>query len=268
MAESGRIRAGIGGWDYDPWRQTFYPADVPKKKQLEYASRQLTAIEVNGTFYRLQTPAVFAKWRDEAPDDFVFCIKAPRYIVQRKVLADAGSAIERFLNSGLTELGPKLGPILWQMQPSYGFDTTDLERFFELLPATLRGVRLRHALEVRHKSFLAPELITLARRFNIGTVFVDSDSYPRFADVTADFTYARLRRAQAEIQTGYSEQALDEWVDRARAWARGGVPADLARVDSTNVAVQPRDVFMFFINGAKERAPAAAMRLIAKLGTQ
>src|SRR5262245_11469701 len=122
MAATGRIRAGIGGWDFDPWRQTFYPAEVPKKKQLEYASRQLPAIEVNGTFYRRQTPAVFAKWRDEAPDDFVFCIKAPRYIVQRKVLADAGSAIERFLHSGLTELGSKLGPILWQMQPSYAFD--------------------------------------------------------------------------------------------------------------------------------------------------
>ena len=266
MTASGRIRAGIGGWDYDPWRQTFYPADVPKKKQLEYASRHLTAIEVNGTFYRLQTPAVFAKWRDEAPDDFVFCIKAPRYIVQRKVLADAGSAIERFLNSGLTELGPKLGPILWQMQPSYGFDATDLERFFEFLPATLNGVRLRHALEVRHKSFLSPDLIALARRFHVGTVFVDSDSYPRFADVTGDFAYARLRRAQAEIETGYPEHALDEWIERARAWARGGVPADLPRIDGTNAAEQPRDVFMFFINGAKERAPAAAMRLIAKLG--
>lgn len=266
MTDSGRIRAGIGGWDYDPWRQTFYPADVPKKKQLEYASRQLTAIEVNGTFYRLQTPAVFAKWRDEAPDDFVFCIKAPRYIVQRKVLAEAGSAVERFLGSGLVELGPKLGPILWQMQPSYKFDATDLERFFEFLPASRGSVRLRHALEVRSRSFMAPELIALARRFGIGTVFVDSDSYPRFADVSADFVYARLRRAQADIETGYSEQALDEWLQRARIWARGEVPADLPRIDGAAPApAAAREVFMFFINGAKERAPAGAIRLLAKL---
>jgi uncharacterized protein YecE (DUF72 family) len=266
MAESGRIRAGIGGWDFDPWRQTFYPADVPKKKQLEYASRKLTVIEVNGTFYRLQTPAVFARWRDEVPEDFVFSIKAPRYIVQRKVLAEGGPAIERFLDSGLVELGPKLGPILWQMQPSYKFDAADVERFFEYLPSKLGDLPLRHAVEVRSTSFMVPEFIALARRYGIGTVYVDSDSYPRFADVTADFVYVRLRRAQADIETGYSEQALAEWVRRARVWACADMPEDLPRIENTVPAsVTKRDVFVFFINGAKERAPAAAIRFLAQI---
>lgn len=267
MREIGHIRAGIGGWDYDPWRQTFFPANVPKKSQLEYASRQLTAIEVNGTFYRLQTPAVFAKWRDATPDDFVFSIKAPRYIVQRKVLAEAGSAIERFLASGLAELGPKLGPILWQMQPRHPFDAADLERFCGYLPPTLSDLPLRHAIEVRDKSFLCEEFVALARRFNLAIVFVDSDSYPRLADLTSDFAYARLRRAQTDVETGYPETELQAWAQRAREWAGGGFPADLPRVVTGTAAARSRDVFVYFINGAKERAPAAAMRLLAALHT-
>lgn len=267
MAEpGGRIRVGIGGWDYDPWRQTFYPADVPKKSQLEYASRQLTAIEINGTFYRLQKPEVFAKWRDATPDDFVFSIKAPRYIVQRKVLAEAGSSIERFLQSGLVELGPKLGPILWQLAPTMHFDAEDLQRFFEFMPRELGGLRLRHALEVRHKSFLSPDFLALARRFGVTAVFVDSDSHPRFADLTGDFVYARLRRSAADIVTGYSEEALEQWTRRAREWARGTTPGDLPCIDSnTSPTTVARDVFMFFISGAKERAPAGAMRLIQRI---
>ncbi len=266
MTQSGRIRVGIGGWDYDPWRQTFFPPDVPKKKQLEYASRQLTAIEVNGTFYRLQTPAVFAKWRDETPEDFVFSIKAPRYIVQRKVLAEAGPAIERFLGSGLRELGAKLGPILWQMQPRHPFAADDLERFFEFLPPKLDGLPLRHAIEAHDRSFVCAEFVALARRHNVAIVHVDSESRPPLADVTGAFVYARLRRAHADVPTGYPESMLQVWAQSARTWARGGVPDEAPLLDpSTFLPPAPRDVFVYFINGAKERAPAAAQRLLAIL---
>ena len=264
-AKSGRIRAGMGGWTYEPWRETFYPDDVTKKRELEYASRQVTAIEVNGTFYRLQTPAVFARWRDETPDDFVFTLKAPRFITHRRALREAEAFVPRFLASGLLELGPKLGPILWQLAETKAFEPDDVAGFLRLLPKELGGLRLRHAFEVRHDSFMTPDYLALAREYGVATVFADTDEHPSFADVTGDFVYARLMRTVSSQQTGYSQEALGAWAERAHAWAEGGEPADLPRVGKAQAKTPARDVFMFFISGAKERAPAAAMHLLSLL---
>ena len=266
--KEGRIRSGMGGWTYEPWRKTFYPRDVPKARELEYASRQVTAIEVNGTFYRTQKPDTYAKWRDETPDDFVFSLKAPRYATIRGVLGDAGPAIERFVASGLSELGPKLGPLLWQLAPTKKFDAADVEAFLELLPREIGGRPARHVLEPRHESFLVPAFVQLARRYNCALVFSDSDEYPSFGDVTADFVYARLMRSEAKIETGYPGPALDAWAKVARTFARGSEPKEFPRVDRESPKAGPRDVFVFFINGAKEKAPAAAMALIERLRGQ
>lgn len=264
--ESGRIRVGIGGWSYEPWRDTFYPAGVAKKSELDYASRKVTAIEVNSTFYRLQTPPVFAKWRDATPDDFVFTLKAPRFIVQRKVLAEAGASIERFVGSGIVELGEKLGALLWQLDPGHHFDASDLQRFLALLPDQAAGRPLRHALEVRHESFMNTKFLAIARERGVAVVLEDDKDYPGFADLTADFVYARLRRSVASEKTGYPPAALKQWAQRAHCWARGEEPEDLPKVaKGTATKRAARDVFIFFINGAKERAPAAAMQLLASL---
>jgi uncharacterized protein YecE (DUF72 family) len=263
---SGAIRAGIGGWTYEPWNETFYPTDLPKKNQLSYASRQVTAIEINGTFYRLQKPAVFAKWRDEAPDGFVFSIKAPRYLTYRKVLSTAIDSVPRFLGSGLSELQQKLGPVLWQLPPSLHFDAEDIGKFLQSLPSELEGLPLRHVLEVRHKTFMDVAYVELAKEYSVATVFAHTDEFPNFADVTADFVYARLRKAIATEPTGYSEADLRDWSKRAQLWAAGGAPDDLPYVTNAKPPKKPRDVFVFFINGAKERAPAAARHLLKLLG--
>ena len=262
---AGRIRAGIGGWTYEPWEETFYPSDLPKKSQLNYASRQVTAIEINGTFYRLQKPDVFAKWRDDAPDDFVFAIKAPRYLTYRKQLSAANPSVPRFLESGLSALGPKLGPILWQLPPSLHFDAGDIGTFLEALPHTLDDRPLRHVLEVRHKSFIYEAYVALARKHSVATVFAHTDEFPNFADITGDFVYARLRKAIATEPTGYSKADLDAWSERAKVWAAGGAPSDLPYVTQSAAPKKPRDVYIFFINGAKERAPAAAKHLLTLL---
>jgi uncharacterized protein YecE (DUF72 family) len=262
MPNQGEIRVGIGGWTYEPWRDNFYPADLTQKRELEYASRHVTAIEINGTYYRTPTPASFAKWRDETPDDFIFSVKVLRYITVRRVLAEAGEAIERFVNSGLAELGDKLGPLLWQFGPTKKFEPEDFDAFLKLLPAKTGGIRLRHALEVRHPSFNSVDFIALARAHGAAVVFADSDEYQSFADLTSDFVYARLMKADAKVTTGYTGTALASWAKHAQTWAQGGEPAGLPHVDSKPAKKQPRDVFMFFINGAKERAPAAAGELL------
>jgi uncharacterized protein YecE (DUF72 family) len=261
----GLIRVGIGGWSYDPWRETFYPPSVPAKGELEYASRQVTAIEINSTFYRMQKPEVYAKWRDSTPEDFVFSLKAPRFIVQRKVLADAASGIQRFISGGIVELQQRLGPILWQLAPTQHFDAADLERFLEMLPAKLDNLTLRHALEVRHESYMNADFLALARKYGVSVVFEDDKDYPGFADVTGTFIYARLRQCVATVETGYAAPALKLWAERARTWAKGAEPTDLPRVAPPAAKAQPRDVFIYFINGAKERAPAAAKALISIL---
>ncbi len=265
MSKQGTIRVGIGGWTFEPWRQAFYPEDLPQKRELEYASRQLTAIEVNGTYYSTQKPASFAKWRDETPDNFMFSVKASRYATNRRVLAEAGESIERFVGSGLSELKHKLGPLLWQFMPTKKFDAGDFGKFLDLLPKELNGRELRHVLDVRHESFMTEEFLALARKHRCATVFADSDEYPSFSDVTADFVYARLMRTQSKLKTGYAPKALDAWARRAQVWASGKEPADLPRVGKAAKAAKSRDVFIFMISGAKERAPAAAIGLIARL---
>jgi uncharacterized protein YecE (DUF72 family) len=266
MKKCGHIRVGIGGWSYEPWRETFYPPEITQKRELEYASQHVTSIEINSTFYRLQKPAVYAKWRDATPSSFVFSLKAPRFIVQRKELATAGASVERFITSGITELQSRLGPILWQLAPSHAFDADDLQRFLELLPIKADGLVLRHALEVRHASFINAEFLALARKYGVAVVFEDDDKHPGFADLTAAFVYARLRRSAASIKTGYSPAALKLWGERAAAWAMGAEPADLPRVEPpAKSSSTARDVFIYFINGAKERAPAAACALLGML---
>ena len=215
----GRIRIGVGGWTFEPWRGPFYPDKHPQKRELEYASRQLSTIEVNGTYYGSQKPESFRKWHDETPDDFVFALKGPRFATNRKVLAEAGESIERFVGSGIAELGDKLGPLVWQFAPTKRFDAEDFGAFLGLLPERVGSRPLRHVLEVRHPSFMSPEYLALARRHGAATVFTDSPEYPSFADVTADFVYARLMGAEAQRPEGYAPKALDRWAEAAREWA-------------------------------------------------
>ena len=261
------IRAGVGGWNFEPWRETFYPPGWPKARELEYASRQLTAIEVNATYYSSQKPETFARWRQETPDGFVFSLKASRFATNRRVLAEAGDSVTRFVGQGLSELGDKLGPIVWQFATHKAFDAADFGAFLELLPRKVDGLPLRHVMEVRHDSFRSPDYLALARRHQVATVFADSDDYPSFADLTADFVYARLMRTRADVATGYDEAELAAWAARAKAWGFGGEPDDLPRVQAPAASpAASRDVFVFFISGAKERNPAAARGFIRQLG--
>jgi uncharacterized protein YecE (DUF72 family) len=245
-----RIRVGVGGWTYEPWRNNFYPAGLPHSRELQFASRQLTAVEVNGTYYSTMKPATFAKWRDETPGDFVFSLKANRFATNRKVLASAGESIERFLASGIAELRDKLGPILWQFMPTKKFEAPDFEDFLRILPREVAGRPLRHVLDVRHESFACDEYLDLARRHGCSTVHTDSDKFPNIADAESDLAYLRLMRSEARCDTGYPAGLLDQWAQGCRAWTAKG---------------SRREVFCFFINGAKERAPAAACELIRRL---
>ena len=260
-----RIRVGIGGWTFEPWRNNFFPAGWPHSRELEYASRQLTAIEVNGTYYSSQKPATFAKWRDETPDDFMFSLKASRFATNRRVLADAGESIERFVNQGITELREKLGPIVWQFATTKRFEPADFEAFLKLLPAQVGGLPLRHALDVRHESFKTSEYLALARRYRAATVFTDSDEYPSFADLTGDFVYARLMRTDATLPEGCTPQVFDQLGACAQVWREGTEPAGVPRVEPAPPPAAARDVFLYFISGAKEKAPAAAMALLRRL---
>jgi len=264
---SGKIRVGIGGWTFEPWRGgVFYPERWPKTRELEYASRALTAIEVNATYYSGFKPATFAKWRDQTPEGFVFTLKASRFCTNRKVLATGEDAIGRFISQGVTELGEKLGPILWQFMASKTFDLEDMRAFLALLPKTKDGLKLSHAIEVRHESFRDKDFVGLCRASGVSIVFADSAKYPALADLTGEFVYARLEDARAEVETGYSAEALDRWAKIARTWALGRQPDGLAYADPEPVAeVKARDVFVFMINGAKERAPAAARALIERV---
>ena len=262
----GVVRAGIGGWTYPPWRGEFYPAGLPHSRELAYASRQLTSIEINATFYRAQTPATFAKWARETPDGFVFSLKAPRVATYRRLLAEAGPSVERFVQSGIAELGDRLGPILWQLPPTKAFDDADLGRFLELLPRELGGLRLRHALEVRHPSFMTAGLVRLLRRLDVALVHAEHESYPSVADVTGGFVYCRLQKGRDDIPTGYSAAELGRWAKRALAWAEGRTPPGLDLVLPSEPAAElPRDVFVYFIHEGKLRAPAAAQALIGRL---
>jgi uncharacterized protein YecE (DUF72 family) len=244
---AGVIRIGIGGWTFPPWRGTFYPQGVRQGDELAFASRKLTAIEVNGTYYSGFTPATFAKWAGETPDGFVFSLKASRFCTNRKVLADGLESIARFMGQGIGELGDRLGPILWQLANTKRFDREEIAAFLDLLPAALDGRRLRHVIEARHESFIDPRFIDLCRARGVAICVADHETYPLIDEATADFTYARLMRGKDEIETCYPPADLDAWVVRLRGYAARG------------------DVFAFFISGGKPRAPAGAMAMIERL---
>ena len=268
MARSGKIRAGIGGWTYKPWRGTFYPSGLRQADELAYATERLGAIEINGTYYRLQKPESFAKWRDAAPDGFQFTLKASRYCTNRKDLRETGESIEKFCNQGIAELGDKLGPIFWQFMATKKFDAEEFEAFLAMLPAEWAGVPLRHAVDVRHVSFQCPEFIAIARKYKTAIVCADSDTYPQLADQTADFAYARLMRSRETVTTGYTANELDNWSRTAKAWQKGEQPDGLLYASPEKVSLdQNRDAYIFFISGAKVRAPAAAEALIDRIAT-
>ena len=262
------IRVGIGGWTYEPWRGTFYPDKHPKARELDYASRHVTAIEINGTYYGTQKPATWADWASRVPDDFVFTVKASRFCTNRRKLAEGADSIEKFLGQGLTGLGSKLGPILWQFMATKQFDPDDFAAFLDFLPKQRDGVTLRHALEVRHESFRDPRFVDMARAKGAAIVVADDDTHPQIADLTGSFAYARLQDQREAEPTGYPSAELDRWAGVAQGWARGEAPADLqyAADPAAGVSKRPRDVFVFMINGAKVRAPAAARALLDRLG--
>jgi uncharacterized protein YecE (DUF72 family) len=245
----GNIRIGIGGWTYPPWRETFYPADLPQRQELGYASRRFRAIEINATFYGRQSPKSWASWAAAVPEDFQFAVKGSRFCVSRPKLADAGEALGVFFAQGMDALGPKLGPILWMFAARRQFDREDIAGFLELLPRHLDGLPLRHAIEPRHESFRDQAFFDLCRDHDVAVVFSDDDEFPCIDVDTASFGYARLQRTREEIETGYRESALDAFANRARGWSSDG-----------------RDAYMFIIDGAKVRAPAAALALQQKLG--
>jgi uncharacterized protein YecE (DUF72 family) len=245
--KAGRIFVGVGGWNFAPWRGSFYPKGLTQARELHYASRELTSIEINSTFYGLQKPATFKKWHDETPEGFVFSVKAPRFVTLRKNLAQAASSVERFLASGVLELGAKLGPINWQLAPTKAFDAEEIAEFLALLPRMLEGRALRHALEVRHASFDCEQFVELAREHEVAVVEAGDSAHPRIQARTAPFNYLRIMGTKAGAPKGYAPAALARWRERAQTLARDG------------------DVFFYFISGAKERNPQAARVLLASL---
>jgi uncharacterized protein YecE (DUF72 family) len=289
---AGDIRVGISGWRYPPWRGVFYPPDLPQHAELAYASSRLSTIEINGSFYSLQRPEYYARWHDETPPGFVFSVKGPRYVTHMLKLRNVDAALANFFASGVANLGDKLGPILWQLPPMLRFDAERLGDFFSLLPrdtdaasalarrrnAKVRGRArlayganrpLRHALEVRHPSFVDPAFIRLLRQERIALVVADTaGKWPLAEDVTADFVYLRLHGDKKLYVSGYTRAAIDFWASRVRAWANGGEPADARRIAPDGAAARrKRDVYCYFDNDAKVKAPRDAQRLARVVGT-
>jgi uncharacterized protein YecE (DUF72 family) len=258
------IRIGVGGWTFEPWRGPFYPDKLPQRRELEFASRKLTSIEINGTYYGSQKPASFAKWHDETPDDFVFALKGPRFTTNRRVLAEAGSSIERFFASGVMELKDKLGPINWQFMETKKFDPEDFAGFLKLLPKSVEGRAIRHVVEVRHESFRKPEFVAMAREHEVAIVIAADSRHPQIADATAPFVYARIMGTTESDELGYPAKTLDTWAERAKGWAKGEAAKDLEYV-SKQTGGDGRDVYLYVISGHKEKNPAAATALIERL---
>jgi uncharacterized protein YecE (DUF72 family) len=288
MTRGGRIRVGISGWTYAPWRGVFYPKGLPQKRELEFAASQFPSIEINGTFYGMQRPDAFAFWAEQTPEDFMFAVKAPRYITHIRRLRDAATPLANFIASGLLRLGPKLGPLLWQFPPNFQFDAGRIAAFLELLPhdtgaAARFGRRhddrlkdrawlrtdadrpLRHAFEIRHESFRTPAFIDLLRRHNVALVCADTVEWPRLMDLTSDFVYCRLHGSEQLYASGYDDAALDAWAKRVTAWAGGGEPEDAERVGG-KARRRRRDVLVYFDNDMKVRAPHDAHALMQRLG--
>jgi uncharacterized protein YecE (DUF72 family) len=263
---TGKIRCGIGGWTFEPWRGVFYPKGLRQADELNYAATHLSAIEINGTYYSSFKPDSWAKWRASTPEGFKFAVKASRFCTNRKLLAEGEKSVGFFLNQGLSELGDRLGPILWQFANTKKFDAADFEGFLQLLPDKQDGLPLTHVLEVRHPTFQDPAFIALARKYAATVCLADHNSYPMIADVTGDVVYARLQTGSDDIETAYSSADLDRWAGRLKTYAEGGRPADLAAADPGSDAPKtPRDVYAFFIHEGKVRAPAAAMAMIERV---
>jgi uncharacterized protein YecE (DUF72 family) len=284
----GTVRIGISGWTYAPWRGTFYPAKLPRDRELAYAANRLSSIEINGTFYSLQRPENYAKWTAETPDDFVFSVKGPRFITHIRRLKDSRLALANFAASGLLRLGRKLGPILWQLPPNFKFDSERIEAFLKILPRDTESAAalarrhdkrvngrawmktdaqrpLRHAMEIRHASFAVPEFVELLRAYDVALVCADTVEWPRLMDVTSDFVYCRLHGSEELYASGYDEKSLDVWAARVAAWARGGEPVDAERViKAAGPKSASRDVFIYFDNDVKVRAPFDAQSLMAR----
>jgi uncharacterized protein YecE (DUF72 family) len=285
----GTVKGGISGWRYKPWRGVFYPEDLSQKQELHFASRQLPTIEINGTFYNLQRPEYFRHWAAETPDDFVFSVKCPRFITHIKRLKDVSAPLANFYATGVLKLGPKLGPFLWQFPPSFKFDAERIEAFFKILPRdaieaaafarrhadrpfsrpTVRAADnqpLRHSMEIRNESFRAPEFVELLRKYNVALVVADTVEWPRLMDLTSDFVYCRLHGSEVLYTSGYDDASLDQWAARVAAWAKGGEAPDGDRASGQPAPRPPRrDVFVYFDNDAKVRAPRDAHSLIVKL---
>jgi len=285
------LRIGISGWTYARWRGVFYPPGLPHRRELEHASRQMNTVEINGSFYSLQTPASYHRWFTETPDDFVFAVKGGRFITHMKKLNEIDVPLANFLASGVLRLGHKLGPILWQFPAQFGFNADRFARFLEILPrTTAKAARIaaghderltgrswteaehegpiRHAFEIRHPSFLTAGFVELLRAHNAALVFADTAGlWPYAEDLTADFVYIRLHGAEQLYTSGYTDEQLDWWADRIRRWRAGAEPDDATRVvDDPAPGVPGRDVYVYFDNDAKVHAPFDAIRLAERIG--
>lgn len=289
MSEQGQIRIGISGWRYDGWRGGFYPENLPQRRELEYASQHLNSIELNGTFYSTQRPNSFQSWRKDTPDDFVFSIKGSQFITHVRRLENVETALANFLAQGMLCLGRKFGPILWQLPPQTSFNADRIESFVKLLPHTQKqaaayarqrdewmasrswldveeDLPLRHAMECRHKSFATPEYISLLRKYGIALVVADSVKWPLMMDITADFVYCRLHGSEKVYPDGYTEEAIDTWARRMIAWSRGEEVTDGNRIHQDAGPKQSsRDVFVYFDDDVKERAPFDAQSLSKRI---
>jgi uncharacterized protein YecE (DUF72 family) len=289
MYAAGIVRIGISGWTYPPWRGLFFPAKLSQKLELEYAASIFRTIEINGTFYSLQRPSSYQSWADRTPPDFMFSVKGPRYITHMLRLQNVETPLANFFASGILKLGAKLGPILWQLPPSFKYSNELMENFFELLPRNTsdavelgkkhdrmvegrsfleidRHRPLRHALEIRHPSFVVPEFIALLRKYKVALVCADTVEWPRLMDVTSDFVYCRLHGSQVLYSSGYSKAAIDQWAARVTVWAKGGQSIDGDYASTRKAAKRAkRDVFVYFDNDVKVRAPRDARRLQARI---
>ncbi len=265
MSKAPRICIGVGGWTFEPWRDNFYPKGLPQKSELHYASRKLNSIEINGTFYGSQKPESYDKWYSETPEGFVFSLKGPRFTTNRKVLGTASETVDRFFNGGVLRLKEKLGPINWQLANTKKLDLEDCEAFLSLLPKEIEGQEIRHALEVRHPSFKTPEFVELLRRMGVAVVTAIDSEHPQISDPTGPFIYVRAMGTIETEENGYSEEALDQWMRRAKAWSCGEQPEALEPILATPAEKTDRDVFLYFINGHKPKNPAAAQALLSQL---
>ncbi|HTQ96107.1 MAG TPA: DUF72 domain-containing protein [Candidatus Acidoferrum sp.] len=289
MAKTGQIRIGISGWRYTPWRGVFYPKKLPQRQELEFASSKLSSLEINGTFYSLQRPSSFQSWHDAVPADFLFSVKGPRYITHIQRLRDVETPLANFLASGVLLLGKKLGPFLWQFPPNFKLDAAKMEIFFKMLPhdgAEAKRIaknhdkwmakrvsfedidskhKLRHAIEIRHDSFATPEFLELLRKYDVAIVCADTPDWPKITDVTADFVYCRLHGVEALYASGYDDKSLDQWADWVLAWAKGGEPATEKILKTKPPKAKARDVFVYFDNDVKVRAPFDAQTLMKRV---